>query len=237
MKRAIPGASLTSMGGATEASIWSNYYHVSDVKPDWNSIPYGFPLSNQQFYILNALGRPCPALVPGRLHIARARRLAQEDIGSKEQTDKAFYVHPDLGVRLYDTGDYGKYFRDGCIEFLGRKDNQVKINGFRIETGEIQSALSAIGFSESVVAVDGNRTEMKKLIAFVKTDSNSGELDEYKKKLSDYIPAYMIPDVIFGVEEFPVTANGKRDVKALMELYSKFYAPPPKLCLQTQTTQ
>ena len=77
MKRAIPGASLTSMGGATEASIWSNYYHVSDVKPDWNSIPYGFPLSNQQFYILNALGRPCPALVPGRLHIA-GKGLAQE---------------------------------------------------------------------------------------------------------------------------------------------------------------
>lgn len=224
MKRAIPGAALTSMGGATEASIWSNYYHVSDVKPDWNSIPYGFPLSNQQFYILNALGRPCPALVPGRLHIA-GKGLAQEYIGSKEQTDKAFYVHTDLGVRLYDTGDYGKYFRDGCIEFLGRKDNQVKINGFRIETGEIQSALSAIGFSESVVAVDGNRTEMKKLIAFVKTDSNSGELDEYKKKLSDYIPAYMIPDVIFGVKEFPVTANGKRDVKALMELYSKFSRP------------
>lgn len=228
MKQFIPGAALTSMGGATEASIWSNYYHVSDVNPDWNSIPYGFPLSNQQFYILNSLRRPCPALVPGRLHIA-GKGLALEYTGNKEQTEKAFYVHPELSIRLYDTGDYGKYFRDGCIEFLGRKDNQVKINGFRIEIGEIQSALSAIGFNESVIAVDGKRAEMKKLIAFVKTDLGTGKLDEYKKKLGAHIPVYMIPDVLFGVEEFPVTANGKRDVKALMELYSKTSSPASDL--------
>lgn len=213
MQQVLPQAKLTSMGGATEASIWSNYFPVREIKPEWVSIPYGYPLPNQSFHVLDAFGRFCPAEVSGRLHIGGVG-LAAEYYKEEELTKNAFIYHKDTGERLYDTGDYGRYTKDGCLIFMGRKDAQIKINGYRIELGEIQSALDKAGYPENVVLVSDEGKKGKKLIAYVKTVEDFDER-ELKKRLENYVPGYFIPERILPTAEFPVTANGKIDKKRL----------------------
>ena len=218
LKRIIPSARLTSMGGATEASIWSNYFTVSEIKPEWQSIPYGYPLPNQLFHVLDDLGRLCPCGVAGRLHIG-GRGLAQEYYNEPDLTDKAFFVHRDSGERLYDTGDYGKYDESGMLIFLGRRDTQIKINGYRIEIGEIQSAFNKVGYPKNVVVVSDEGQRGKKLIAFIKNDTDVQE-EELKKSVGNILPGYFIPDKIICIREFPYTSNSKLDRKALLNIYN-----------------
>lgn len=219
MKRAFPAANLTAMGGATEASIWSNYYNVEQIDPSWASIPYGYPLANQSYYILDEFGRPCPNWVEGRLHIG-GKGLAIGYFNDEKRTSESFYVHEGLNERIYDTGDYGRYMDDGAIEFLGRKDQQLKINGHRIEAGEIQAALRACGLKgDAVVMPVGKREGNKKLVAFV--SSSSGDVGEaqWKSRLRERLPEYMIPEKILTVDPFPITENGKIDRKQLLSLF------------------
>jgi amino acid adenylation domain-containing protein len=219
IKRALPKAKLTSMGGATEASIWSNYYDVTGIEPEWRSIPYGYPLANQRFYILDEFGRPCPDWVKGKLHIA-GKGLADGYLNEAELTSQAFFHHGILNQRLYDTGDYGRYMPDGAMEFLGRKDNQLKINGYRIEIGEIQAAFGKCGISgDSVILPVGDRMETKKLIAYVKCDPASFSEPDLKNRLQAHLPGYFIPERIIAVNDFPVTPNGKIDRKKLLEVF------------------
>ncbi|WP_162926094.1 non-ribosomal peptide synthetase [Chryseobacterium aurantiacum] len=217
MKKLLPKANLVSMGGATEASIWSNYYEVQEIKEDWTSIPYGYPLSNQQFYVLDESGRPCPAFVKGKLHIA-GKGLAVEYWRREDLTQKAFYIHPTLNIRLYDTGDYGQYIEDGMIEFLGRKDDQLKINGYRIEIAEIQMAFQQCNpVLDPVILPIGEKAAHKKLVAYVKSSEDTFSESELKKQLAKYLPPYFIPDSIIALPHYPVTANGKIDRNKLIQ--------------------
>ncbi|HNZ98842.1 non-ribosomal peptide synthetase/type I polyketide synthase [Ruminococcus sp.] len=217
----MPECALTSMGGATEASIWSNYYDVVTMDESWRSVPYGYPLANQRFYILDEFGRRCPDRVSGRLHIAGSG-LAECYYNEEELTDKAFYFSEAARERVYDTGDYGRYIGGGVIEFLGRKDGQVKINGYRIETAEIASAFRKCGVGDRtyVLPVGGR---MKKIAVFIETvaDVDSRAL---KKKLGEHLPDYFIPEHIFTIEQLPVTGNGKIDAKKLTELWEQLSA-------------
>ena len=131
-------AVVISLGGATEAAIWSNYYPVDLVEPDWVSIPYGYPLDNQQMYVLDQQLQICPEHTPGFIYIG-GKGLAKEYLGDTALTAQKFVTGKN-GERLYFTGDKGQYHTDGKIEFLGRMDDQIKINGFRIELGEIETA-------------------------------------------------------------------------------------------------
>ncbi|BAK43323.1 non-ribosomal peptide synthetase [Eggerthella sp. YY7918] len=140
IRRNHPHAEVVGLGGATEASIWSIFYPIGDVDPEWKSIPYGKPLSNQYFRILNESLQDCPDFVPGELYIGGSG-LATGYFGDSQKTEESFIVHPESGHRLYKTGDFGKYLPDGTIEFLGRRDSQVKIRGHRIELGEIEAIL------------------------------------------------------------------------------------------------
>ena len=214
--KALPNAELTSMGGATEASIWSNYFNVDTLNPEWNSIPYGYPLANQRFYILDDFNRRCPDYVSGKLHIA-GDGLAECYYNEPSLTENAFYVHKSIGERLYNTGDYGKYIGDGVIEFLGRKDGQIKINGYRIEIGEIISAIKKCGIdSKAIIMPVGN--SRKKIVAFlIQKDTIDQEL--LKQELGKYLPKYFIPDKIICIEDLPVTANDKSDMKKLHQIY------------------
>ncbi len=162
-----PAVRLISQGGATEASIWSISYPIESVDPEWSSIPYGKPLRNQTFHVLNQALEPCPVWVPGQLYIG-GLGLAMGYWRDEEKTTARFIVHPETGARLYRTGDYGRFLPDGNIEFLGREDFQIKINGYRIELGEIEAALlSHPAIGEVVVAtVDGAR-DTKQLVAYV----------------------------------------------------------------------
>ena len=162
-----PAAQVISMGGATEASIWSIYYPVTTVDPDWKSIPYGRPLANQQWYVLNDDLDPCPVWATGDLYIAGVG-LAQGYWDDPDKTQASFIMHPRSQERLYKTGDLGRYLPDGTIEFLGREDSQVKINGYRIELGEIETALQQHpAIQSAVVTAVGESREAQQLAAYL----------------------------------------------------------------------
>ncbi|MBN7773931.1 non-ribosomal peptide synthetase [Clostridium aminobutyricum] len=215
-------AKLTSMGGATEASIWSNYYEVEELEETWNSIPYGYPLANQKFYIFDELGRPCPDYVSGLLHI-QGEGLALGYANAPDITKAAFYTHPFNKERVYNTGDYGRYDKNGVIEFLGRKDTQIKVNGYRIEIGEINKAFSKCQITEYVVLPLGRKMENKKLVAFIKEE---GRTDDLRKQLEEMLPSYAIPDPIYVIDEIPKTANKKIDRKMLEKMAEEREAEP-----------
>ncbi len=162
-----PKADVISLGGATEASIWSIYYPVTEVHPEWRSIPYGKPLRNQQFHVLDEHLEPCPLWVPGSLYIGGIG-LAKGYFRDRQKTRERFIRHPHTGEMLYRTGDLGRYLPDGNIEFLGREDFQLKVQGYRIEPGEIQAALSGhLGVRDSLVTAWTDSSGAKHLVAYV----------------------------------------------------------------------
>ncbi|MEV5826845.1 amino acid adenylation domain-containing protein [Spirillospora sp. NPDC052242] len=150
-----PQCRFVALGGATEASIWSNFTEVARVDPLWSSIPYGRPLANQRFRVVDTAGRDRPDWVPGELWIGGAG-VARGYRGAPQQTARQFVGAVD--GRWYRTGDLGRYRPDGVLEFLGRTDQQVKIRGHRIELGEIEAVLqSHPGVGRAVAAVTDDR--------------------------------------------------------------------------------
>ncbi|MEU3914329.1 amino acid adenylation domain-containing protein [Streptomyces sp. NPDC029721] len=165
--RHLPGAELVSLGGATEAAIWSIHHRIRRIEPHWRSVPYGTPLANQGFRVLDGALRDRPELVVGELYIT-GTGLAEGYLGDPGRTAERFPRHPETGERLYRTGDLGRYLPDGEIEFLGRADQQVKIRGHRVELGEIDAVLGehpAVG--SSAVLVEGTDALERSLVAFV----------------------------------------------------------------------
>jgi amino acid adenylation domain-containing protein len=166
IRAAHPGAAVVSLGGATEAAIWSIVRPVEAVDPAWTSVPYGRPLTGQRFHVLDARREPCPTHVPGQLYIA-GDGLARGYLGDAERTAASFVTLPD-GERAYRTGDLGRYLPGGEIEFLGREDAQVKIQGYRVELGEIEAALAQHPEVAAAAAVArGEARGGKQLVAYV----------------------------------------------------------------------
>jgi amino acid adenylation domain-containing protein len=210
---AAPGIEVVGAGGATEASIWSNCYPIGEVDPAWPSIPYGKPLTNQYFEVLDTAMRRRPDWVPGELHIG-GHGVAMGYWRDEERTNASFVTHPRTGERLYRTGDLGRYLPDGNLEFLGREDFQVKINGFRVELGEIEATLLAheqvTGAVVTAVDAPGGA---KRLAAYVTpADAPTAELREH---LAAKLPGYLVPDHFVALDAFPLTANGKVNRTAL----------------------
>jgi amino acid adenylation domain-containing protein len=157
VRRAFPAARVIALGGATEATVWSNWFPVAEVDPGWPSIPYGRPIANARYHVLEALADglgPCTIGVPGDLYIG-GDCLASGYAGRPELTAPSFLPDPFSrrpGARLYRTGDRARHLPDGNLEFLGRLDHQVKVRGYRIELGEIEVALARHpGVREAVV--------------------------------------------------------------------------------------
>jgi len=162
----LPVAQVVSLGGATEASIWSIFHPARDIVPDCRTIPYGRPLANQSFHVLNQHGQHCPDRVPGELWIGGAG-LALGYLKDEAKTAESFVDHPVVGERLYRTGDIGRYLRDGVIEFLGREDSQVKIRGHRIELAEIEELIASHPAVSSVAVIAHGEARDKRLAAFL----------------------------------------------------------------------
>ncbi len=214
-----PECQVMSLGGATECSIWSVYYPVKEVQPDWSSIPYGMPLANQQLHVLTSDLTPCPVGVAGELYIGGAG-VGVGYLNDTEKTAAAFIDSDNLG-RLYKTGDYARLESNGVMTFLGRKDTQVKIRGFRIELGEIEHRLNMHeAVVQSVVLVRDTAELGRTLCAYVVTNQavSDGELREW---LAAALPSYMVPAHCVSVDEIPLTPNGKVDRKALPEPATK----------------
>jgi len=217
LRAAVPGVRLIALGGATETSIWSNWFEVERVEPGWASIPYGVPLTNQRFHVLDGDLEHRPVWVPGDLYIA-GDGLARNYHRDPERTAASFFDHPVTGERLYRTGDKGRYRPDGLLEFLGRDDGQVKIRGFRIELGEIEAALArAPGVRRGVAVVRASGGD-RRVAAFVVADEGRAvDLADLRRSLEERLPDYMVPATIDVLDALPVTANGKIDRKALVE--------------------
>ncbi|WP_196444941.1 non-ribosomal peptide synthetase [Planomonospora sp. ID67723] len=218
-----PQAQVVSLGGATEASIWSICHPVGEVDPSWPSIPYGRALRGQSFQILDPQGRPCPVGVPGELHIG-GDGLARGYVGDPAQTAERFITHPVLGRRLYRTGDLGRWRYDGTIEFLGRLDRQVKIRGHRIELGEIESTLDRLPSVRQAVAraVPGPDDRPRLVCYYVPADPGAPPADDALiEALRADLPSFMVPNRFLVMDAFPITANGKIDYAALPNPYQR----------------
>ena len=203
-------ASVISLGGATEASIWSNYYDT-DLIEDYdtiNSIPYGFPLANQQLYILDYNQEQCPIEVKGEIYIGGAG-VAVGYLNDLHKTKNAFVMHEKLG-KIYKTGDFGVFRKEGYIEFLGRKDGQIKINGYRVEIGEIERAIEQLEYVEGCAVVCKNVNGQNKVCAFLKNKlSYNIKVEKVKEDLRNLLPSYMVPAFIRIVKDLPLNSNGK----------------------------
>lgn len=207
-----PKCRVVSLGGATEAAIWSICYPISPGECFDKSVPYGRPLSNQGWYVLDGAGRLSPSGAAGELHIS-GKGLAKEYHNDLERTEAAFIKHPVWGD-LYKTGDYGILHHNGIIEFLGRKDTQVKIKGFRIEMGEVEThMLQFPGVQNAVVAVKERETGEKYLCSFYTGKGVTGQ--DLRIHLLQRVPEYMVPQAFVALDQIPLTDNGKVDRKRL----------------------
>ena len=215
IKEQYENAEVISLGGATEASIWSIYYPIDKVDASWKSIPYGKPLANQEYYVLNYDLEDCPVGVAGELYIG-GKGLAREYYRDEEKTKSAFINHSKYG-RLYKTGDYGVMNRDGNIIFLGRKDYQVKIGGHRIELGEIENQLMKYEKVSNCAVVDWENDDGQKYLCAYIVSNEDFESEEMSKFLSLSLPEYMVPRYYERTDSIPVNINGKVDKKKLLK--------------------
>ncbi len=224
----FPQVQVIALGGATEATVWSNFYDCDRVDSHWHSIPYGKPIQNAQYYILDPQLQPCPVGVTGELYIG-GECLAQ-GYTDAAKTAAQFIPDPrDATATLYRTGDLARFFPDGNIEFLGRIDHQVKIRGFRIELGEIESVLMRHPLIETAIVLaqplnDQTSTERQdySLVAYVIPKPIGANLTallthELPTFLREYLPTYMLPSAIVEIAQIPLTANGKLDRTALLQ--------------------
>jgi amino acid adenylation domain-containing protein len=209
VKAITGGAQVISLGGATEASIWSICYPVEKTNPTWDSIPYGRALSNQSFYVLNEKFEECPAWATGELFIG-GDGVARGYWRDPEKT-RASFIDRETGERIYRTGDLGRWLPDGNIEFLGRRDQQVKVQGYRVELGEIEAQLQKHpGVESAVVTASAERHGNKRLQGYVTAAEGTAlDVDELQAHLAARLPDYMVPSTIVVLDTFPLTANGK----------------------------
>ncbi|OXZ30879.1 hypothetical protein B9N55_09465, partial [Finegoldia magna] len=201
IKEQYENAEIISLGGATEASIWSIYYPIEKVDTSWKSIPYGKPLANQEYYVLNYDLKDCPVGVAGELYIG-GKGLAREYYRDEEKTNSAFINHSKYG-RLYKTGDYGVMSREGNIIFLGRRDHQVKISGHRIELGEIENQLLKYENINNCVVVDWEKDRGQKYLCAYIISEDIFDEEEIRKFLSLSLPEYMVPQYYERISSIP----------------------------------
>ena len=216
LKQRFGPTKVTSLGGATEAAIWSISHPIECDTSGWRAIPYGRPLPNQRFYVLGADDRPVPPGALGQLHIA-GDGLALGYHHDAERTLQNFFEHAELGERLYRTGDLGRYLPDGTIEIVGRLDHQVKVRGYRIELGDIEASLRKCGGILDAVVVLRAITGASEphLVAYVVgTDVSPSVL---RRHVASELPAYMVPQAYVALAQMPRNANGKLDRDRLPE--------------------
>jgi mycobactin phenyloxazoline synthetase len=213
LARQVPGCRFSGLGGATETAIHNTICEVVGEPPaHWATVPFGVPLRNVRCRVVSPSGRDCPDWVPGEFWVGGANVAAgyRNDL---ERTAQRF-VERD-GIRWYKTGDVGRYWPDGTIEFLGRADDQVQIRGYRVELGEVESALRAVpGVRHAVAAVVD--AGAPKLVAAVAGDPR--EIGDITASVAELLPTYMVPTRTVFFAQFPLTSNGKIDRRAVTVL-------------------
>jgi amino acid adenylation domain-containing protein len=202
---------IYNLYGPTETTTYSTFAEVPRGAP----VTIGRPILNTRVYVLDRDGGPVPAGVAGELYIGGAG-LARGYYGRPDLTAERFVPDPfaaRAGARMYRTGDLCRWRQDGTLEYLGRLDRQVKVRGFRIELAEIESVLARQpGVRACVVVAEGGAT----LVAYVESDEHpAAAVDAWRRAVRQALPDYMVPSAFRVVDRFPLTPNGKLDVKAL----------------------
>ncbi|MGD9851048.1 MAG: amino acid adenylation domain-containing protein [Nitrospirales bacterium] len=207
--------------GPTETTIWST---VQKVRSGNGPVSIGRPIDNTRTLILDKNGQLTPIGIPGDLYIG-GEGVARGYLGRPDLTTERFQPNsfgwPE--ERLYKTGDIARWRPDGCLDYLGRGDHQVKIRGVRIELQEIESRLNQIpGISQSVVLVIETTQLDKKLVAFLVCSTDpSVNIEDVRNYLRGYLTATMIPSEFVVLTEFPLTPNGKIDRQSLVNMRGK----------------
>lgn len=206
-------AELWNMYGPTETTVWSTCCRITD--PD--DISIGRPIANTEVHIVDAKQQPLQVGEEGELLIG-GDGVARGYLDRPELTEEKFIPHPHKpGQRLYKTGDLARFRDDGAIDCLGRLDFQVKIQGFRIEPGEIEAVLATHpGVRQAVVVAQEEASGDKRLVAYVTTsEGKTPGVSELRALVQDRLPPHMVPTAFVPLAEIPLTPNGKVDRKAL----------------------
>jgi len=212
------GSRLINGYGPTEGTTFTCCYTVPDDHPVNSAVPIGKPIANTTVYILDESMQPVGAGQTGELYAGGAG-IARGYLKRPELTDKKFVADPfsnKPGARLYRTGDLARFRDDGVVEFMGRADSQIKLNGFRIEPGEIEAALNQHeAVSQSVVVAKDGRAE-KSLVAYlVASNGHRPAPADLRSFLKSKLPSYMVPAQFVFVDSLALNANGKVDRQAL----------------------
>jgi amino acid adenylation domain-containing protein len=211
----VRSGSLYNMYGPTETTIWSACARVT---PGNGAVPLGGPIDHTTLYVLDPRREPVPRGVAGELCIGGAG-VARGYHKRPDLTEERFVPDPFEGgqARMYRTGDAARFRADGSLEFIGRIDQQVKLRGFRVELGEIESQISALPSVEAcAVKVFEVAAQDARLVAYVvKRGTNPLEPAALRAALRQQLPEYMVPSVYVELAALPLTPNGKVDRKAL----------------------
>jgi amino acid adenylation domain-containing protein len=221
----FPKAHVVALGGATEATIWSNHFDVGAIDPEWTSIPYGKPIQNARYYVLDDDRKPCPIGVEGDLHIAGVA-VADGYVGDPELSAAKFTadtVGGREGERMYATGDRARWRADGNLEFRGRRDDQVKVRGYRIELGEVLAALRQVPGVVDCAVTTLRGDDGPQIVAGVAAGGDGPELSGglVRRHLTRTLPGYMLPEHVLVLPALPVGPTGKVDREQLARLAAR----------------
>ena len=215
----VPGMKLLNAYGPTENTTFTTMHEVGEEDLRTGAIPIGRPISNSTVRIIDACGQPAPIGIPGEL-LCGGDGLALGYVGDETLTREKFpllELEDGSTARFYRSGDLCCWRPDGTIHFVGRGDEQVKVRGYRIEPGEVETAIAGHpSVKRCKVAARGATTGSKRLLAWVvPVDGVTFDANALGKHLAARLPVFLRPDAIIEVRDLPITANGKIDVKAL----------------------
>ena len=222
---ACPGLTLINGYGPTENGTFTTTHRIRREELD-GPVPIGHPIAHTRVYLLDSNLRSVPIGVPGEVYCA-GDGLTLGYLKRPDLNDRVFVDDPfSPGRRMYRSGDLARWRQDGELEFLGRKDEQIKLRGFRIEPGEIERALAGLeGVRQCVVRLLRDGDGEGELTAFVVSDSH--EPEAWRRSLAKDLPVYMVPARFVAVDVIPLTVTGKADGRILDELARRGTAAAP----------
>jgi acyl-coenzyme A synthetase/AMP-(fatty) acid ligase len=221
LQRRAPRARFIASGGPAETCVWSIVNPLArPFAPTATLVPYGVPMRNQQYWIVDEDGRQVPDLVTGEMVVESEIGLARGYLNDPEETSGKFSAVPGTARRRYRTGDLGRWDGRGQIEILGRADFQLKINGVRIELGEVVAAMRSFPEVREAVVVQAVDVPGQPLVGFVTTDDDNLDSARVRAHVENLVPRMAVPARVARVDALPLSVNGKVDLQYLRGLAS-----------------